>query len=178
MMVVMVVAILCCAGFIAYLAVIRDAIAITHAVFLVLLIIFAGFSFVLFLLSMETEGRLEINSHWGGLGGGLGGWRVSKSLTYLIVTASLVTLLATGMSRPVENPKLYLIERYRSTIQAAQNLGVKNLGFKVVGPRLILTGVASRLVANKVWDQIKLANPTYDDIQVNFAIENDSTAKD
>jgi len=173
LIVLVVVSFLACAGFVAYLAVIRDAIPITRAVLLVLLILAGGCCFALFLHNLEAlDGRLEISSHWGGLGGGLGGWRVSKSLTYFFAATGLVALLATVVSRQADTPKSYLTERYRSAIQKAQNLGVKNLSYKLTGGRLVLTGDTDQAKANEVWEQIKLANPTYDDIEVNFKIEN------
>jgi len=168
------------AGFVAYQAVIRNTIPVTRAIFLVLLILSTGSCFVLFLYNLEFgDGRLEITSHWGGLGGGLGGWRVSKSFTYLLATTGLVALLATVISHQVEMPKPslldpYLLERYRSTIQLSQRLGVKNLTYKVVDAKLVLSGVTDQINASKVWDEIKLANPNYDDIQVNFTIQNGS----
>jgi hypothetical protein len=173
-------AFVCSAAFVAYLAVIRITIPVTRAIFLVLLILSTGSCFVLFLYNLEFGGgRLEIASHWGGLGGGLGGWRVSKSLTYLIATTGLVVLLATVISHQVEMPKPsvldpYILERYRSTIQLSQRLGVKSLTYKVVDAKLVLSGVTDQINANKVWDEIKLANPAYDDIQVNFTIQNGS----
>jgi hypothetical protein len=173
LIVLVVVSFVTCAGFVAYLAVIRDAIPVTRAILLVLVILAGGCCFALFLHNLEAvDGRLEISSHWGGLGGGLGGWRVSKSVTYLFAATGLVALLTTIASRQADNPKSYLTERYRSTIQKAQNVGVKNLSFKLVGGRLVLTGTTDQAKANEVWEQIKLANPTYDDIEVDFKIEN------
>jgi hypothetical protein len=59
-----------------------------------------------------NEGEdFSIESHWGGLGGGLGGWRVSNPLIFLIATlfsAALTYLVASphlGLSRdPVSPP--------------------------------------------------------------------------
>jgi hypothetical protein len=173
LIVLVVVSFVACAGFIAYLAVIRDAVPITHAVLLVLLILAGGCCFALFLHSLEAvDGRLEISSNWGGLGGGVGGWRVSKSVTYLFAATGLAALLVTVVSRETESPKSSLTERYRSTIQKAQNVGVKNLSYKLVGRKLVLTGATDQLKANEVWEQVKLANPTYDDIEVDFRIDN------
>lgn len=53
----------------------------------VALCLFAA-SFILFILlfiGRVRKGNLaQIESHWGGLGGGLGGWRISTSLSYLL----------------------------------------------------------------------------------------------
>jgi hypothetical protein len=173
LIVLVVVSFVACAGFVAYLAVIRDAIPITRGVLLVLLILAGGCCFALFLHNLEAvDGRLEISSHWGGLGGGLGGWRVSKSVTYLLAATGLVALLTTVVSRQSDSTRPYLTERYRSTIQKAQNIGVKNLSYKLAGGRLVLTGTTDQAKANEVWEQVKLANPTCDDIEVDFKIEN------
>src|ERR1700752_3276928 len=55
----------------------------------VLLLVFAGLSGIalkkfLEAMSAPTKGGLWLESHWGGLGGGLGGWRVSDALVYLV----------------------------------------------------------------------------------------------
>jgi hypothetical protein len=43
------------------------------------------------LVDRMTAGEgVEIQSHWGGLGGGLGGWRISQSLVLLIVGVVLL----------------------------------------------------------------------------------------
>ena len=39
--------------------------------------------FAAFVESMRLEGGPKIESYWGGLGGGIGGWRCSTSLVYL-----------------------------------------------------------------------------------------------
>jgi hypothetical protein len=39
---------------------------------------------VLFLRAVDTDGPPQFETNWGGLGGGLGGWRFSASLIYLI----------------------------------------------------------------------------------------------
>jgi len=38
---------------------------------------------VLFVLEIAQYGSIAIKSQWGGIGGGLGGWRLSRPLTYL-----------------------------------------------------------------------------------------------
>lgn len=45
----------------------------------------------------------RIESHWGGFGGGLGGWQLSESMAYLIVAVALaVMLVATAAPQPGE----------------------------------------------------------------------------
>ena len=48
-----------------------------------------------FALAVERDpDRPGFESHWGGLGGGLGGWRVSTSLVYLMAAIAFAGLLA------------------------------------------------------------------------------------
>ena len=51
---------------------------------------------VIFLLrlinSRESGDTLGLESHWGGLGGGVGGWRISNAAVYLICTAAFTAL--------------------------------------------------------------------------------------
>jgi len=46
----------------------------------------------LFVQRLEQGGPPEIETHWGGIGGGLGGWRMSRSLGYLLVAMALSAL--------------------------------------------------------------------------------------
>jgi hypothetical protein len=46
----------------------------------------------LFVQRLEQGGPPEIETHWGGIGGGLGGWRMSRSLGYLLVALGLSAL--------------------------------------------------------------------------------------
>jgi hypothetical protein len=51
----------------------------------------------IFVYLLMTGESVYLESHWGGLGGGLGGWRVSRALSALlgaIAFASLCVLLA------------------------------------------------------------------------------------
>ena len=61
----------------------------------IVLVVFAlaalGF-FLGFISELRRGDRLEIQHHWGGFGGGLGGWRLSNSLAFL-----LGALLFTGV---------------------------------------------------------------------------------
>jgi hypothetical protein len=43
-------------------------------------------------------------AHWGGLGGGLGGWRLSPAAAYLLLALTLVGIAAT-LAVPAETPK-------------------------------------------------------------------------
>ena len=54
----------------------------------------------LVLFGLEARhGDVRVETHWGGLGGGAGGWRLSPALLYLflaVVMASMLTVIATG----------------------------------------------------------------------------------
>lgn len=55
-----------------------------------------GTTYFLFLFAQRLEqgGPPEIETHWGGIGGGLGGWRMSRSLGYLLVAMALAALFS------------------------------------------------------------------------------------
>jgi hypothetical protein len=48
-------------------------------------------------------GSFGVDSHWGGFGGGLGGWRISPPLAYLLAGLALALILAVfarGVAKP------------------------------------------------------------------------------
>jgi hypothetical protein len=49
-------------------------------------------SFILLILNLQSGGRVAIETHWGGLGGSLGGIRISSSFIYLMLTVLFVLL--------------------------------------------------------------------------------------
>jgi hypothetical protein len=51
--------------------------------------------------SLEQGDGFAIDSHWGGLGGGLGGWQVSRPLMFLISA-----LVCAGLTFAVASPEL------------------------------------------------------------------------
>ena len=57
----------------------------------------AGLFLWRFYRSMNDGEELRIDYHWGGLGGGLGGWRISKPFGYLFATFALSGLLAVAV---------------------------------------------------------------------------------
>jgi hypothetical protein len=73
----------------------------------VLLLIFVSYSLYALekfqeAMSDPNKGGLWMESHWGGLGGGLGGWRVSNAFVYLVVFAFFggLAIAAISMAPP------------------------------------------------------------------------------
>jgi hypothetical protein len=64
--------------------------------FLGILTLLFGF---LFMRAMQHGDVPQVESHWGGFGAGLGGWRMSQSLAYLLVTVSFATILVVTAGR-------------------------------------------------------------------------------
>jgi len=61
-----------------------------------------------FVKAIDAEKKLSAESHWGGFGGGLGGWQISASLAYLLIAlvfGSLFTLLVLKMADVVAPKK-------------------------------------------------------------------------
>jgi hypothetical protein len=132
--------------------------------YLILLATMFGVSFLFFVRSMQKDDRLAVESNWGGLGGGLGGWRVSSSLVFLLTSAALFAALLFGVQAGTRPD---LRERYRAAINLGEHEKMRFDRIEVAGGRLNLTGSAPSACAyDKFWDQVKLANSTYDDIVV------------
>ena len=148
-------------GFIGY-AVYLQAISLIHAAYLILLCTLLAASLMLFLAAIAQEGRISIESNWGGLGGGLGGWRVSSSLTFLCSTAALFALLVMAVSAEPAAPDLR--ERYRAAISAGAKAGLTFDKRGMMGGKFYLKGKGPQSAINEFWNQVKLANPLYDDI--------------
>ncbi len=87
----------------ALIAVLLQQIALPRAI---LLVVFATASITTFVRAMELLANepLEIQGHWGGLGGGLGGWRLSRSVVMLLLAlvAAGATIAAATVTRPGE----------------------------------------------------------------------------
>lgn len=73
-------------------------------------LIFLGLTAGLFLWRLSEaikEGdRPRLESHWGGFGGGLGGWEISSSLAYLLVAAALTLLFALVAVQGTRPPRI------------------------------------------------------------------------
>ena len=68
----------------------RTFVMLMYGGVLAILAIAVGWLIAKVLLSSDAPLRFE--SHWGGLGGGLGGWHMSRPLGYLITAAILASL--------------------------------------------------------------------------------------
>jgi hypothetical protein len=67
------------------------------------LVLFASVSLAFIIAAAQRLGRgeeFEVTSHWGGFGGGLGGWRISPPLVLLatgLAIAAMLSLVAASM---------------------------------------------------------------------------------
>jgi uncharacterized membrane protein len=85
---------------------------------------------ILILVFVRSVGRgetISIESHWGGLGGGLAGWHVSAPLVYLL---GIIFLLAvsTAIAWKVYVPKLEQSTSTQNQTQQTQVQGTTNAG--------------------------------------------------
>src|SRR5262245_39996121 len=79
-----------------------------------LFLVFMTVVLVINLVRQIGRGDLpRLDSHWGGFGGGLGGWQISPSLMYLVASIAFAILTVTTLgraaadlrpNRPVSNP--------------------------------------------------------------------------
>lgn len=137
--------------------------------YLVVLCVSLASSVALFLTRIRREGRLGIESNWGGLGGGLSGWRVSASVIFLLISIGLFALLASAIGGETPGPDLF--ERYRAALNLAQQTGIAFQKREIVGHKLVLKGSApTQTAVDGFWNQVKLANPAYDDVAADFCI--------
>jgi predicted lysophospholipase L1 biosynthesis ABC-type transport system permease subunit len=151
-------------------AVLKRTITPVHGAYLIVVLTLFALSFTLFLFyTMSRGGHVQIESNWGGLGGGLSGWSISPALTFLLLSIGFLALLALAVSK--EHPQADLRERYRAALNFAILNGIKLNKTEVVGGKLLLKGTApSQSVANEFWNQVKLANPLYDDVEPDLTI--------
>lgn len=77
-------------------AVYRHEVSASLAALLALIGGLTAWFLVLFLQAVDQDGPPQFETNWGGLGGGLGGWRFSASLIYLIcfLVAAVVVCFA------------------------------------------------------------------------------------
>ena len=116
-----------------------------------------GFAFFV----MGRGESVHVESHWGGLGGGLGGWTVSNSLACLLLAISFGAF-TTALSVQEHRPDL--IERFGGAIRLAQE---RRFAFDKApqidsGGRLYFHGQASSVeIQKEILRQIELVDPVY-----------------
>jgi hypothetical protein len=71
-----------------------SGVTLWHGIALTLLALGTVAFLCLFVRMIETGDSPQLESHWGGIGGGLGGWRMSGSLTYLAAATVFGVLFA------------------------------------------------------------------------------------
>lgn len=76
-----------------------------------------AFTFLLFLYAARDGQPMEIRAHWGGLGGGLGGWRVSMPLICLAAAISF-GVMATVVNLPAQAPQSGTGEQKKTVAQS------------------------------------------------------------
>lgn len=81
-----------------------DAVPIAVYIGLIVFGLITGVCGYLLVQSLQSGGRVEIESHWGGFGSGLGGWRFSTTLVYFVAAIFFAGLLTTTIWMVVKVP--------------------------------------------------------------------------
>jgi hypothetical protein len=71
----------------------------------------------LFFQSLERGSRPRFETHWGGLGGGVGGWQITASMSYLIAALAFGTLFSLFVLR-LDEPEI--ARRLEASLQKLQ----------------------------------------------------------
>jgi hypothetical protein len=136
----------------------------TRATYLLLVVLAFTLSATFFVASLLDERRIYVESHWGGIGGSLGGWRVSRSLVFLLTTVATFALVGDALNEQVRPD---LRERYRSAVNLAAQQRMRCEDRGIVDQKLVLRcAPPSDGTYDRFWDQIKLANSAADDIVI------------
>ena len=119
---------------------------------------------VAFGLGLYTD-AIRIESNWGGLGGGVGGWSLSRPLACFIAavgfTVAAVTLAGSAAASLPERLK----EKYAPVSRLLDQEHAKLLHYDVRDRKLFLQAAVPTVAAkDRVWNEIKLINPSQDDI--------------
>ncbi|MDP8979596.1 MAG: hypothetical protein M3O35_03280 [Acidobacteriota bacterium] len=135
-----------------------------------LVVVSAGF-LVAFVWSLMRDRTPLLESHWGGLGGGLSGWRVSPALLYLACTmgfALLATLLVSQLiGQAYHETSRSLVDKYMPAVRVMVLENVREIQSYAKDNKVALKGIAPTCDArDRVWEQIKLVNPALDDVEV------------
>jgi len=82
-----------------------DGVDLWHALALGTLALATVIFIILFVRMVERGISPQVETHWGGLGGGIGGWRMSQSLTYLAAATAFGILFAVFVMQLEKKPK-------------------------------------------------------------------------
>jgi hypothetical protein len=119
-------------AFFLWLAVHRGEVEALAAGLLLFLAAFTIWFVALFLNAIKDHGTPQVETNWGGLGGGLGGWRFSVSLVYLLIgvffavlltyaASTVLALHAIGRQPPPASPSSPVAGQASKTDAAARN---------------------------------------------------------
>ena len=140
-----------------------------QAVYLIVVLSLFGLCFTVFLRTLFLGDKLVFESNWGGLGGGLSGWSLSASLIFLLLSMILLVLLVVAIG--TASPQTDVRERYGAALNFAAQRGIQFDKVQIAGGKLILNGTApSATAVYAFWDQVKLANPIYDDLEAQLTV--------
>jgi hypothetical protein len=121
----------------------------------------------LFVYTTWIDRRPQLEGHWGGLGGGVGGWRISPSLLFLVAAVG-VGLIGAGIATTLISrrpPTVAATDKYQSVVRLMAQLNVRSIETYQQGNKVIVKGEApDQVVKDRIWEQIKLVNPNLDDV--------------
>jgi hypothetical protein len=138
-------------------------------------VIVLGLLMVVFLCLSVMRGwrdnRPQFEGHWGGLGGGVGGWRISHSFIYLVLALAM-GILGTSIAITLINRRpLAAVEKYQSVVRLMAELNVSSIQTYQDGSRVVIKGRApDKATKDRIWDQIKLVNPALDDVTADITV--------
>ncbi len=119
------------------------------------------------------DSRPQFEGHWGGLGGGVGGWRISQSIVYLALAVAM-GLMGTNIAITLINrrpPAIAAVDKYQSVVRLMAQLNVRAIQTYEQGNKVTIKGEAPDEAAkDRVWDQIKLVNPALDDVIADITV--------
>lgn len=127
----------------------------------------------LFILTAWRDSRPQFEGHWGGLGGGVGGWRISQSIVYLVLAVAM-GLMGTNIAITLINrrpPAIAAVDKYQSVVRLMAQLNVRAIQTYEQGNKVTIKGEAPDEAAkDRIWDQIKLVNPALDDVIADITV--------
>lgn len=150
-------------------ALVKRSMPPAQAVYLIVVLTLFSLCFTVFLNALFEGDKLVFESNWGGLGGGLSGWSLSRPLTFMLLSIGFLALLVVAIG--TASPQTDVRERYRAALNFAAQRGIQFDTVQIAGGKLILKGTApSATAVNAFWDQVKLANPIYDDFETQLTV--------